>query len=87
MGQYYRWVNPFPTLLSFKDSRICATLATAPRPAADRPRGTVARVWTGTKYPRPGMVTARRSTRLLRSGLAPKDTAEWHPHGGMVMAT
>ena len=52
-------LSPFPPL-HLDGIRIRATVASAPRAAADRPRGTVDRVWVPTKYTKPLSPTARR---------------------------
>jgi len=42
-------VSGYTSLVMLSMTRICATVASSPRVAADRPRGTVDRVWVPTK--------------------------------------
>ena len=67
-------LNPFPMLVTSDVTRVCGPSIIAPRAAADRPSGTVDRVWVPTKYTKPLSPTARRRTRPL-----PPRRAEWPP--------
>ena len=73
-------INAFPYLVTSDVTRIFDVSPKPGRGSGDRPRDTVAVVRIGTKYTKTLGPTARRHTRTLRLGTAPRS-----PHSHSVI--